>query len=841
LVLLALVRLSAAQTGPPVAIVGVVEDQTGAVLRAATVELVTSDGTVVQSKTTDAVGAFKFDAVPPGDYELRARFPGFKQATRRLHVGARAPGAQKLILALADVKEAVTVGSHGTQVDTTASNNLNAVSVDRHVLEQLPVLDLDFVAMLSRFVDAGSLGTGGVTLVVNGMEVSALRVSASAIQQITINQDPYAAEYGRPGRGRIEILTKPGGQQYEGEVNAVFRDAHLDARNAFAVTKPPEQKRIMDGLFGGPLGHGGKTSFLLSANDQTDDQQAIVFASGLSGPIHDVVRQPNSQALVSGTITRQVGDKTVLAITPSYEYEGNENRGVGGVTLASAGTIFTHHEQQITFTQQTAIRPNVMNQFQLLVGHERERTSSTSAAPGIVVADAFVGGGAQGDLVRTELHMRLTESLAWSTGHHLIQAGFQLPDWSRRGFFDRTNVDGTFYFSGLDTYAAGRPYAFVQQRGNGVLAFLEKQVGVYVKDDWQVRPGFSASLGLRYDWQNYFHDDDNLAPRASFAWAPHNNKKDVLRGGVGLFTDRSGPVVIADLLHAQPGGLTRHVISNPSYPDASLSLGASEPPSIVQLAPGVQIPRTLQFSLGIDHQVNKTMTLAVTYTGARGHHLFRSCDINAPLPPLYAARPNPAYGVIREIESNGRQVTDSLQVTVKGRLGRWFNGQSQYTLSRAWNDTNGITSYPANDYDLTGEWAPADFDRRHRLVLLGSMAPGRSINVGIGLTMNSAGRYTELLGQDIYNNGRGHARPAGVGRNTLDGAGFAQLDLRVSRDVKTGHGQDGHTFTFALDAFNVLNRVNYGTFVGTLGSPLFGQPISARPPRQMQVSVRLAF
>jgi hypothetical protein len=35
--------------------------------------------------------------------------------------------------------------------------------------------------------------------------------------------------------------------------------------------------------------------------------------------------------------------------------------------------------------------------------------------------------------------------------------------------------------------------------------------------------------------------------------------------------------------------------------------------------------------------------------------------------------------------------------------------------------------------------------------------------------------------------------------------------------------------------------VNYGTFVGTLGSPLFGQPISARPPRQMQISLRMAF
>ena len=51
------------------------------------------------------------------------------------------------------------------------------------------------MATLSRFLDAGSLGGGGRRIVVNGMEVSALRVSSSAIQQIKINQDPYSAEY----------------------------------------------------------------------------------------------------------------------------------------------------------------------------------------------------------------------------------------------------------------------------------------------------------------------------------------------------------------------------------------------------------------------------------------------------------------------------------------------------------------------------------------------------------------------------------------------------------------------------------------------------------------------
>ena len=213
----------------------------------------------------------------------------------------------------------------------------------------------------------------------------------------------------------------------------------------------------------------------------------------------------------------------------------------------------------------------------------------------------------------------------------------------------------------LDTYAAGRPYSFIQQQGNGDLAFLEKQVGTYIKDDWQVRPGLSRRFGLRYDWQNYFHDNNNFAPRFSVAYAPGNKKTNVLRAGVGVFNDRSGPVVDrrrAALAARRPDRVTSSPIRG--YPDP-FRLGtprAAQPPSIVQLAPDVQIPQTLQYSVGLDHQLQKTTTLSVTYTGARGYHLFRSRDVNAPPPPLYLTRPDPAYGACgRSNRPAGRRAT----------------------------------------------------------------------------------------------------------------------------------------------------------------------------------------
>ena len=110
----------------------------------------------------------------------------------------------------------------------------------------------------------------------------------------------------------------------------------------------------------------------------------------------------------------------------------------------------------------------------------------------------------------------------------------------------------------------------------------------------------------------------------------------------------------------------------------------------------------------------------------------------------------------------------------------------QYTLSRAYNDTNGINAFPANDYDLSGEWARADFDRRHRLIVLGRVTAVKWVDLGVSLTVNSGAPYTELLGGDPYHNGRGRARPAGIARNRLEATGYSSLDLRASREFKVG-------------------------------------------------------
>jgi outer membrane receptor protein involved in Fe transport len=838
---------SEAQPSAAQVVSGTVMDQTGAVLPNANVELRSAAGRSPQLTTADAAGSFRFLAVAAGRYDVLASFEGFEPATVRITVSNRssAPlGPLRITLPLASFKQEVSVGNPAAEVNAAAASNLDSSTVDQHALENLPVFNQDVLATMSRFLDASAIGTNGTTLVVNGIEVNALNVPASAIQQIKINQDPYSSEFPRPGRGRIEVVTKPGSQDFSGTANVVFRDSKFDARNAFALVRPPEQRRIFEGFLGGPIRHSTKTAFTMSLKDDAEDTQSVVLAADPTGLIQANVANPYRNILAAGMLTHQKGTNTTIALTASYQDETRRNQGVGGVTLPSVGVNWHSIEQDSIYNQQTVLTPKLLNQFRVLAGNEYETWTSLSAAPLLVVVDAFNGGGAQSDRLRTEHHFTLTDIVTWSSGRQVVKGGFQIPDWSRRRFDDNTNRGGTFYFSSLADYAAGRPLSFVQQAGDGHIVFLEKVLGGFVQDEIRVRPNLSVVFGLRYDWQEYFHDNNNVAPRASFAFAPAKDGATVIRGGAGLFYDRTGPGPIQDLLKYDGHRLIRYVLTHPGYPapfGAAQSLSA-QPPGLVSLSPDARIPSSLQYSISLEQQLRKGTGASVTYSASHGFDQFRSRDVNAPLPPLYLVRPDPTLGVVREIESAGRSVNQSLQFTLKGQVTRWFVGSAQYVLSRTMNDTSGVNWMPPNAYDLSGEYARADFDQRHRVDLLGTINPGSRFNLGMALALYSGRPYSVTTGRDDFGTGVPNARPAGVPRNSLESPGYADLDLRWSRDMFLSSRQKaGPAATIAIDAFNVLNRVNYARYIGTMTSPFFGRAVAAQPPRRLQISLRLKF
>jgi outer membrane receptor protein involved in Fe transport len=838
---------ASAQRPSGVVLAGTVTDQTGAVLPNAHIELRSPAGEPRTAMTNQA-GEFQFGSISPGRYEIVATFEGLETTTVRVTVGGRPPPPVRVTMPLAGIKQEITVGNTVADVRADAISNLDSSALDEQALQNLPIFNDDVIGTMSRFLDATAIGTNGVMLVVNGVEVNSLMLPASAIQQIKINQDPYAPEFRQPGRGRIEIITKPASQRYSGTGSLVFRDASLDAKNAFAVVKPPEQRRIAEAFLGGPIRHSEGTAFTISLKRDSEDTQSVVLATDPSGLVQANVANPYRETLASGSLTHQLGKANTIVVSASYDDQIQRNQGVGGVTLPSAGLDWHSVEQDTTYNQLTVITPALLNQIRILAGNEYETWESNNAAPKIIVLDAFTGGGAQADRSRTEHHLQLTDIVSWTVGRHTMKAGFQIPDLSRRRFDDNTNTAGTFYFSSLGDYVASRPYSFIQQTGNGHIVFLEKVFGGFVQDEIRVRPNLSLVLGLRYDWQNYFHDNNNVSPRGSIAFAPGSSGRTVFRAGAGLFYDRSGPGPIQDVLKYDGTRLLRYVITNPGYPSPFSTQGpvAVQPPGIVTFAPDIVIPSILQYSVGVERQLRKGTSASVTYTGTRGFDQFRSRDVNAPPPPLYLLRPDPAYGVVRQIESAGRARANSVQFTLKGQFAPRSTGSVQYTLSKALNDTSGVNWLAPNSYDLSLEYARADADQRKRFDFVGTFNQGAWLNLGVALALYSGRPYSIVTGHDDFNTGTANARPAGLARNSADGPGYADLDLRWSRQRflhgGTGAGNKaGPSLTIGVDAFNVLNRVNDSRYIGTLTSPFFGQAISAQPARRLQFSLRFRF
>jgi len=830
-------------------------DPSGAAIAGADVILLSGDGKELSRITSDQDGSFQFEKLAAGTYKIQAQAAGFRDTIVEVKLGSRATSPLRVVLPIAQQNEVVNVaGSDVSLVVTTdVSENQNANNLDRSALDRVPVFDRDYISMLSRFLDDSTIGTNGVSLIVNGIEANGPGVTPSAVQEVRINQNPYSSRFARPGRARLEIITKGGTPAYHGSVNFLFRDAVFDARNTFAAGKPPEQRQFYEGSLTGPIGESKKTSFLLSLEWDKDNNQAAVVATGPNNvAINENVPQAMRHFFGSGRVFHDFNDRDHFWIGYSFEHQSNNNVGAGGNVLPEAATNTRFLEHEINVSYRHIFSPKWVNQLQFLVGHYDAPTFSLNENPQIVVSGFFTGGGAQADARRTEYHFDGTEFLTYVNGNHQLLFGVDIPDISRRGMDDFTNMAGTYTFSGLVDFQANKPGTFLVQKGNGHVVFLERVLSGFVEDTIRLKPNLSVSLGLRYYWQNYFHDDpNNLAPRFGFAWAPTKNSKTVLRGGAGVFYDRSGPRPIGDLLHFNGVNLLRFILSNPqnppflfSYPVTPAQL-AGAPTSVVVLDPRLRIPYTVQYSMGIERQVTAKSTFSATYVGSRGIDLFRSRDINAPPPPNFVVRPNPNLGQDRQIESGGYQKSNALELTFRGRPSRFFAGQVQYTLGKTYNNTSGITYFPGNSYFAAADWARSDNDRRHKFELLGSTEIAKYFSVGAALSLYSGKPVNVTTGADDNHDGIYNDRPilpAAFARNTMHGPGLINLDLNVEHDFLLVKGKkEGPALTVGLNSFNVLNHQNDATYVGVLSSVYFGKAVSALPPRRMQLNLQFKF
>src|SRR5579862_3260417 len=217
---------------------GTVTDPSAAVIPNATV-VATGNG-LTRSVKTDGQGKYTIPNVPPGKYDVRADAPGFVPYITNA-VDVPATQATSLDIALQIAAEAQTVSVNETSaaaLSTDSSSNVSALVLKEEDLEQLPDDPDDLQADLEALAGPGA-GPNGAQFFIDGFSGGQLPPK-STIREIRINSNPFSSEYDRPGFGRIEILTRPGTDNYHGQAFINYGNRVFDSRNPLLATAPPD-------------------------------------------------------------------------------------------------------------------------------------------------------------------------------------------------------------------------------------------------------------------------------------------------------------------------------------------------------------------------------------------------------------------------------------------------------------------------------------------------------------------------------------------------------------------------------------------------------------------------
>ncbi len=867
---------------------GQVTDVSGSAIPGANATVTGKGFTKVYS--TDETGSFTAPALAPGAYTVQITKFGFANyASKAISVAAGRTQSLQFPLELQASKQEVTVTSDAVgTVSTDPVSNAGQLVLKGSDLEALPD-DPDDLAADLQALAGPSAGPNGGQIYIDGFTGGNLPPKSS-IREIRINQNPFSAEYDRLGFGRIEILTKPGTDKLRGSVQFNDSDSVFNSRNPYLVSSqgsnndlsPVFSSRIYEGNVGGSLGK--KASFFVDVQRRNIQDNAIinaqlVDANNVQYPFSSAVSTPNNRTELSPRIDYQINPNNTLVMRYSFEQQKQTLAGIGNFTLASQGynTLSTEHRVQITETAVLGAKTVNETRFQFLNDTSTQNGDNSKAA--INVLQAFNGGGSQvGRAYDLQKHFELQNYTSIAQGAHSLKFGARIRTVVTDDF-SPNNFGGTFQFAsgvgapldannnvitgvpvvpitsieryrrtqlfGSRCYAesllACGPSQFSIATGNPYASLNQTDVGVFFLDDWRIHPNLTLSLGLRYETQTNISDPRDIAPRFGFAWSPGAGKtgrsKTVIRGGTGVFYDRFQEGNVLQSIRYNGVNQQNYVITNPSFFPTipSVSQFQQDRQTRRQIDNALRAPYTIQSAIGIERQLPKNTTLAITYTNSHTTHLLRSRNINAPLAgtvrfddkgkPILGSGTYPlgfSSGDIYNYESTGTLNQNQFIVNVNSRLNSNTSIFTYYVLNHARSNTDGVNTFPSDPYNLNEEYGRSSLDTRHRFVLGGSyqakyairFSPfviantGRPFNITTGSDNNFDLQYTDRpsfasassCGQNLVNIkctsfGDFNLTPAPgavlIPRNYGNGPGSFTINMRVSKTWGFGEAKGG--------------------------------------------------
>lgn len=896
---------------------GQVKDQLGAAIVGAKITLISRHDKKIT--TTDDNGNYSFRQITYGEYTLQVEKIGFALYEKNIEVHS----SQNLDIIL-EVKlenQEVEVPSETTKPNASPDDNKNALVFREQELDGLPD-DPEALAAALLALAGTAAGPNGGEIFIDGFSSRNLPPKSS-IQEIRINRNPFSAEFDRIGYGRIEIITKAGKTNLAGSAFYRFTDDFLNARNPFAPNRPPFQSNRYGGDISGSF-LKKRASFFLDVDRRRVTDSAIINADVVNEqfrivPFHQVIQSPEQGIFLNARTDFQLNLNNTLSMRYGVTAKSDENEGVGDFALLLQGYDSSNAGQTFQLVQTSVIKQKIINELRFQYERFTRRTSGNNSAPAIIVSDSFIGGGSTISATSfSENRWELSDNITLAQKTHTIRLGMRARGISLKDV-SPSNFNGTFVFTGgfvprlengqivfgsngqpILEYATSieryrRTLYFRQQnllpseirrRGGGASQFLinggnpqaeinQFSLSGFVQDDWRVQPNFALSLGLRFETQTNIKRNFDLAPRIAFAWSRQTGKKEklttVLRGGFGIFYSRFGENLVLDAEKFDGNHLQRFLVADPTVLDAFTgvpsvqelnSIGQSL--TIRRIADGLRAPLSYHTAFSLEQELPSNSVLTITYSDLRIRSALRSRNINAQF-TTGLVRPIADFGDIYQYESSGRFDSRRLSFSFSTRFWKFSNLFFKYDLSSAKSDTDGATSFPINQYDLSNEYGRSALDVRHSFVLnaffnapfgirlspLVVAASGRPFNIILGQDLNGDGLFTErpAFATDFNRPSVVHTRFGVFDRNPLPNAtiiprnfgtssAFFAVSLRASKTFKFNLWNEKpnnqsknpppkrYSLNLSAQIWNLFNRSNLNLPIGNLLSPFFGKAIS---------------
>lgn len=935
LVVLSMPAVLSAQSGTA-DLTGKVVDQQGGVLPGVLVVARNQDSGVFRQSTSAGNGTFQFTGLMPGVYHVEAELSGFNKYQRtdlRLEIGKTV--AVDITLTVGGLSEQVAVSAEAPLVDTT-SKEVGGFVATRELID-LPTSNRNFTSYLAVLpgVVNGAVGGqpgGTVNYSFDGGSNNdgtrggdQARIPIEAIQEFQLLVAQADAEYGSTG-GVVNAVSKQGTNQFHGSMLSLIRNSRLTQKSYFVregnLAKPDTKEDQYGGSIGGPIVKnklhffGTYEQFFLRRTTTVN----IPNRADLNGSLIFPGKIYNSFVRVD----QQLNANQTWGVKWLSEYAPNLNT----AQSMSAARTAEDHDQQFVGSWNTVIGSRMVNT--LRVGLTREDYLDSSYAfkdagyrqekllPTLNFQSFTDQQNAKGDAVGEHLYL-LNDTFNWfvpnARGSHNVQAGLEV-SYTDVNNHVQDNLNGTFSFSNNGPFNAGDPRTWPDQfsvRMPIESIFLDKNTygAAYLQDKWQMTPRLTVSAGVRYEVEiipvnergnpkfasanDYPVDKNNLAPRTGFAYMLDQDGKSVIRGGWGVYFQRTlftttspyslngvysdsftatfpannrdaGPS--AGRLPTEAMLLTYPVVNrsllNQLFPVGTLQRNVGT----VRLDdPNRHNPYTHQFSIGYERQLGGQMSVSVDYLRKQLRDMLVQVDLNPGLRVNTTRtgtvnRPDPNFvSSVITSQNLGWQNYDSLLVAVEKRFSRGYSFRTAYTYGKSWgniasnNAANPLQVGDQLNLDLNEQ--PSSVDRPHNLVVSGTLEVPHTGGLRVsGITRYTSGAAFTIADSSADPNRNGiltDPLPAGTysgtGPNaiTVDNKGGINgarlpavfvLDVRLGYRIKAGANR-------TLEVYgDILNSTDFVAFTGISGDRRlaeFLRPTTSGAARALQVGARYAF